>query len=139
MIRSEQAKRIAGWGLHFVVGGIMIFAGVMKLVLAPPQAVETMTKLGLGGQLRLIGAGELVSAVLLLVPFTRSLGILLTSAFWGGVICIHMAHDESYLVPSVLLTLAWLGAWLRQPEPLGTVARHTQHADMPSVEPLVVE
>lgn len=59
------------------------------------------------------GAGEVIAA-LLLIPRTSSLGLHLTSAFWGGAICMHLAKSESFAVPSVLL-LTWVGAWLRVP------------------------
>lgn len=80
-----------------------------------------MGKYGLGGKLQLIGGGELTTAVLLLIPLTSSLGVLLTSAFWGGVICIHMAHGEPYVFPSVLLVLTWVGGYLRNPMILGSL------------------
>lgn len=116
MRASQKAGRITGWVLHALVGGLMFFAGSGKLFgFAPPQVVEAMTQYGLGGKLHLIGAGELLTALLLLVPLTSSLGLLLASGFWGGVICIHMAHGESYVVPSVLLVLTWVGAYLRNP------------------------
>jgi hypothetical protein len=113
MSKFTDRRVIAGQVLHISIGGLMIFAGAAKLLgWFPPEALG---KLGLGGQLHLIGAGELVTGVLLLVPRTSSLGSLLTSAFWGGAICIHMGHGESYVVPSVLLLLSWLGAYLRLP------------------------
>ena len=75
---------------------------------------------GLGDQARLIGAGALLTALLLLVPRTSSLGILLASSFWGGAICIHMAHGEPYVLQAVLLVLSWAGACLRYPATLGS-------------------
>jgi hypothetical protein len=116
MSTLAKVKTVGGWVLHVGIGGLMIFAGSGKLFgFAPPEVVETLQKGGLGEQIRLIGAGELITAVLLLVPRTSSLGVLLTSGFWGGVICFHMAHGESYLFPSVLLVLTWVGAYLRTP------------------------
>lgn len=113
---GTKAMRITGWVLHILVAGMMIIAGTGKLFgFAPREVVSSMTKYGLGDKLQLIGAGELTSAVLLLIPRTSSLGILLTSAFWGGVICIHMSHGESYGFPSVVLALSWVGAYLRNP------------------------
>ena len=83
MKASRSWKTIAGWVLHGLVGGIMLLAGSAKVLgLFPPEQVA---KLGLGVPIQVIGAGELVSAVLLLVPRTASLGVLLTSGFWGGV------------------------------------------------------
>lgn len=120
---TDRARAIVGLVLHVLVGGVMILAGSGKAFgFAPEEIVKTMTGYGLGDQIRLIGAGELASAVLMLIPRTRSLGVLLTSAFWGGVICIHLEHEGlgAVVAPSVLLILTWAGAFLRDPAILGS-------------------
>lgn len=107
---------VAGWIVHLLVGGMMVFAGAGKAFgFAPPEIVTKMNEIGFGDKLVLIGAGELIAAVLMLVPRTLSLGVLLTSGFWGGVICIHMAKGESYAMGSAMLVLTWVGAYLRCP------------------------
>ena len=113
MKASRNWKTIAGWVLHGLVGGIMLLAGSAKVLgLFPPEQVA---KLGLGVPIHVIGAGELVSAILLLVPRTASLGVLLTSGFWGGAICLHMSKAEPFVLQSALLLLTWAGAYLRVP------------------------
>ena len=96
---------LAGLALHILIGGLLIFTGSQKLL--GPVPPEALVKYGLGDQARLIGAGALLTALLLLIPRTSSLGILLASSFWGGAICIHMAHGESYLFQSLVLVLSW--------------------------------
>jgi hypothetical protein len=113
----KERKR---WGkvLHVLIGGLLIFTGSQKVLgLIPPEALG---KYGLGDQARLIGAGAILTALFLLVPRTSSLGILLASSFWGGAICIHMAHGEPFFVQAVLLVLSWAGAYLRNPATLGS-------------------
>src|ERR1700722_9527059 len=106
-------KTITGLVLHVLIAGIMILAGSLKILgLFPPDAVE---KLGLTGWVTVIGAGELATAVLLLVPRTSSLGVLLASSFWGGAICLHMSKGEPFVLQSALLLLTWAGAYLRVP------------------------
>ena len=120
MKESKHVGQRTGLVLHVLIGGLMIFTGSQKVLgLIPPEA---LAKYGLGEQMRLIGAGALLTAFLLLIPRTSSLGILLTSAFWGGAICIHMAHGESYLLQALLLVLAWAGAYLRNPATLSSLA-----------------
>ena len=132
MAGTRQASKVAGLVLHVLIGGLMIFAGSGKLFgFAPPQIVESMRNYGLGDKLPLIGGGELLAALLLLIPVTSSLGVLLTSAFWGGVICIHMAHGEPYLFPSVLLALTWVGGTLREPATLVSF-RRARSAESPA-------
>ena len=110
--------QIAGLVLHILIAGLLVFTGSQKVLgPAPPEA---LVRYGLGEQARLIGAGTLLTGLLLLIPRTSSLGTLLTSSFWGGAICIHMAHGEPYLLQVVLLVLSWAGACLRNPATLGS-------------------
>jgi hypothetical protein len=114
----KNSAKIAGLVLHLLIGGLLIFTGAQKVLgSAPPEA---LVKFGLGEQVRLIGAGAILCALLLLIPRTSSLGILLTSSFWGGAICMHMAHGEPYLFQVVMLVLSWAGAYLRNPATLSS-------------------
>jgi len=89
--------------VHVLIGLVMIGAGSGKAFgFAPPEIVKSMGEIGLGDRMTLIGAGEMIAALLLIVPRTKSLGTLLTSGFWGGVICIHMAHGQDVIMPSVI-------------------------------------
>jgi hypothetical protein len=124
MKATEKWSQVAGLALHVLIGGLMIFAGSGKVLgFFPPDAVA---KYGLGEQILLIGAGELITALLLLIPRTSSLGVLLASAFWGGAICIHMAHGEPYAFQSALLVLTWVGAYLRNPATFSSFAGSRQ-------------
>jgi hypothetical protein len=113
MNERTNRRKIAGLVLHVLIGGLLIFTGAQKVLGADPPA--PLVKYGLGEQARLIGAGAVLTALLLLVPRTASLGLLLASAFWGGAICIHLAHGEPYLFQAVMLVLLWTGAYLRNP------------------------
>jgi hypothetical protein len=118
MKERKNWGKAAGMILHLLIGGLMIFTGSQKVFgSAPPEA---LVHFGLGEQVRLIGAGALLTALLLVIPRTSSLGILLTSSFWGGAICIHRAHGEPYLFQAVLLVLSWAGAYLRNPASLSS-------------------
>ena len=84
MKTTWNRKTIAGLVLHVLLAGIMILAGSAKLFgLFPPEEVA---QLGLSVPIQVIGAGEVATAFLLLVPRTSSLGVLLASSFWGGAI-----------------------------------------------------
>jgi len=115
--RKNWAK-IAGLVLHILIGALLIFTGSQKVLGSVPP--EALVKYGLGEQARLIGAGAILTALLLLLRRTSSLGLLFTSAFWGGAICIHMAHGEHYLLQTVFLVLSWVGAYLRNPTTLAS-------------------
>ena len=124
-------RTITGLVLHVLIAGMMILAGSVKVLgLIPPDA---LAKIGLSGQIVLIGAGELTTAILLLVPRTSSLGVLLASSFWGGAICLHMSHGELYVLQSVLLLLTWVGAYLRVPGMFSSFFR-SRPAPQPSAD-----
>jgi hypothetical protein len=103
-----------GFAIHLLIGALMIFAGSGKAFgFAPAEVGEAMRQYGLGDRLQLIGTGEMIAAILLIVPRTSPLGTLMTSGFWGGVVCIHMANQEDFLFSSAMLALTWVGGLLR--------------------------
>ena len=122
MTTGQKARIGLGWLLVLGVSGLMVFASSGKLLgNIPPEALEPLRKMRLEDKVKLIGAGELISALLLLIPWTASLGVLLVSAFWGGAILTHMSLGESYAFQSALLVATWAGAALRYPPVLGTL------------------
>jgi hypothetical protein len=118
---AKNWGKLIGLVLHVLIGGIMILAGSIKVSgLFPREALE---KFGpLAEQIPLIGVGEILTALLLIIPRTSSLGILLASSFWGGAICLHMRQGDSYAVVAALLVLSWVGAYLRNPGLLSSFA-----------------
>jgi hypothetical protein len=118
MKERKNWGKLVGLVLHLLIGGLMIFTGSQKVLGSVPP--EALVKYGLSEQMRLIGAGAFLSALLLLILRTSSLGMLLASSFWGGAICIHMAHGEPYIFQAVMLVLTWAGAYLRNPAMLSS-------------------
>src|ERR1700722_19708164 len=124
MNTNRNWQKISGWVLHGLVAGSMILAGSMKVFgLFPPEEVA---KLGLGVPIQVIGVGELASAILLLIPRTSSLGLLLTSGFWGGAICLHMSKAAPFVIQSVILLITWVGGYLRVPGAFGSFTALSQ-------------
>jgi uncharacterized membrane protein YphA (DoxX/SURF4 family) len=119
MKTNRNWQAIGGWVLHGLIAASMILAGSAKIFgLFPPEEVA---KLGLSLPIQVIGAGELASAILLLIPRTSSLGLLLVSGFWGGAICLHMSKaNESFVMQSVFLLFTWVGGYLRVPGAFGS-------------------
>jgi hypothetical protein len=115
MSASLRPRGIAGWVILGLVATAMILAASLGIFSSPPQEIKESMP-GIYEYSKLIALVQLVSALLMLIPLTSSLGILLVSAFWGGAICIHVAHKEAqFLIPAVLLALTWIGAYLRDP------------------------
>src|SRR5260221_4842439 len=130
MKATRNWKMIGGWVLHGLIAGMMILAGSAKVFgLFPPEQVA---KLGLSLPIQVIGAGELVSAILLLIPRTSSLGLLLTSGFWGGAICLHVSKCEPFLLQSALLIFTWFGGFLRVPGAFVTFTARSEPKQIPN-------
>src|SRR6267378_5247480 len=120
MKSTRNWQMVGGWVLHGLIAGMMILAGSAKVLgFFPP---EEAAKLGLSLPIQVIGVGELASAILLLMPRTSSLGLLLTSGFWGGAICLHMSKSEPFAIQSVFLLITWIGGYLRVPGAFGRFA-----------------
>lgn len=114
---SEVSKggKIAGWILPGLLTALFCASALAKLTGAEPIR-ESFETFGLSDMAIVIGVGELISALLYLIPRTSSLGVLLLSSHMGGAICIHMAHGELYIFQSIILILVWVGYYVRHPE-----------------------
>ena len=117
---QSRTRRIAGSILIVLMGLLLASSAIVKFAHVP-AVVTQMAALGFsGGKLMLVATLELFSAALFLYPRTRSVGLLVLSSFMGGVICTHVQFGEyaKALAPSFLLSLAWIGSWLRDPQVL---------------------
>jgi hypothetical protein len=129
MSTSNRWFRIAGVVCHVLVGAVLLLAcSGLAFGFAPAKIIEDMKTFGLSDKRQLIGFGGLVTAVLLLIPRTWLLGALAASSYWGGAICTHMAHGESYMPPAVLLILTWAGALLRSTPASTAAAKPSEQA-----------
>jgi hypothetical protein len=116
-IDSEAAsptRRRGGTALIGLVGLILAASSITKLV-GVPAVVQQFEAFGFGGKIVLLGILEATTAVLFLLPRTRSLGLLMISAFLGGAIATHLQHGLVPFPPAIVLALAWAGVWLRHP------------------------
>lgn len=112
------------------MGGLMLIASAAAKFAHVPRVVEQLAAMGFDGtRLTFIAALEVVSAVLFLIPFTRSLGLLLVSSFLGGAIATHLQHGQPIYQPAFVLFLIWLGAWLRHPQILWSLAGNALRAN----------
>lgn len=99
------------------LGAVMLLGSAAAKLAHVPQVVSQMAAAGIvGNRLAFVAVLEVLSALLFLIPATRSAGLLLVSAFLGGAIATHLQHGQSIAPPSFLLVLLWAGAWLRHPE-----------------------
>ena len=115
---SNKWLKVAGVVLHVLIAAFVLFAGSSKVFGLIPQ--EELAKLGqpLRDQLLLIGIGEIIAAILLVLPWTSPLGTLVMSGFWGGVISFHLLGDKDIATGILMLSLTWIAAFLRGSVPL---------------------
>jgi hypothetical protein len=120
-----------------VLMGLAIFlfflSGITKLIHVP----FAMTEMGVlhltGWKLNLVAGVELMSGALLLYRPLRSVALLFNSAHCGGAIVAHLAAGQDFAaVPSaVILSLVWLGAFLRHPEVLWSLRQYAAQTARP--------
>ncbi len=111
---------------------VFIASGITKFVHVP-LAVTEMGLLGLtGSSYMLVASIEITSGVLLLIRPMRSIALLFNSAHVGGAICAHLtAHQYFAMVQSaIVLSLCWLGAFLRHPQILWSLGEVSSSARM---------
>jgi uncharacterized membrane protein YphA (DoxX/SURF4 family) len=125
----KKALSIVGYVLHVLLAALFVFAGSMKLMPEIPEKMMTdMANSGLSVDwVRVIGVGEVVTALLLILPWTFSFGLLMATGLCGGIIATLMTHGKQLLSGEppimfgiVLLVVLWVGAWLRDPRTLCT-------------------
>jgi hypothetical protein len=87
-------------------------SGALKLT-GSPKILETMTALGVGRYVRLLGVMELAFAALFVFPVTMKLGFILASCYFGGAIATELSHDALKINPFLPIVLLWAGALIR--------------------------
>ncbi len=104
----EKVKNIAAWVISGLLTGLYMFSAYGKF--ANPAMMEQMK---LGDWATIIPIGEIISALLFLFPKTNKYGTLLLSSYMGGAIILHMTTAQSIVMPTVVLVLVWVVAYLR--------------------------
>jgi hypothetical protein len=113
-----KGRRIAGLVL-ICLGSIVLIGSAGAKFAHVPKVVNELGAMGFeNGRLTMIAVAEVISALLFLLPITRSVGLLLASAYMGGAIATHVQHGQPFIQPAMILTIIWAGAWLRHPQVL---------------------
>ncbi|HZS46110.1 MAG TPA: DoxX family protein [Blastocatellia bacterium] len=130
----SKGRRVAGNVLIYLCGAVLIFSSSLKFV-HPPAVLAQMNGWGFDSNgVTLIGVIELLCALMFLIPSTRSIGVLLVSAYFGGAIATHLEHGQipQMFSPTLILFLICLGSWLRHPAILWSLGPD-RSSTMPSV------
>lgn len=113
----SKSRIITGWVLAGLLTALFVMSAFGKLS-GSEEMFTNFNKWGLEGRLMLIGLGELIAAILFIIPRTSSLGVLLLTAHMGGAIVTHMSNGESFVFQSAILIVLWITALVRNPEML---------------------
>lgn len=120
----SKTRKITAWILVGLMSALFIMSATMKLMAgADAEIAKNFVKWGLDGKLMLIGTGELIAAILFLIPRTSSLGVLLLSAHLGGAIVTHMSNAEMFVPQVIMLLFVWVANYLRNPEMLASFTK----------------
>jgi len=111
-MKISKSSNIASWVIAGLLTALYLFSASGKLFLHPEQ----MDQMKLGDWRIIIALGEITSALLFLFPKTNKYGTLLLSSYMGGAIILHMTGGMSIAMPTVVLILVWVVAYLRNPE-----------------------
>lgn len=107
----SKMRKIVAWIIAGLLTALYLYSATGKLFLHPEQ----MEQMKLGDWRIIIALGEITSALLFLFSKTNKFGTLLLSSYMGGAIIIHMTSGMSIMMPSVVLILVWVVAYLRNP------------------------
>jgi hypothetical protein len=110
----SKGRRITGWILNGLVSTLLTLSGIAKLVEAE-AVVETLGGSGFGDYIPLLGAIEVLSVILFLIPATRAYGRLAIIAYLGGVIAVECYTGELPAPGIALSVIFWVGLYLRKP------------------------
>lgn len=113
----SKGNRIAAWVLTGLLTAMLLMSAAAKFM--APEMAANFEKWGLGDWRVIIAVGEIVSALLFLVPLTHRVGLLLLSSYFGGAIMIHLSHGEPFTAPALILAAVWATGFVRDPKRLG--------------------
>lgn len=123
----NRSQIILGNALIYIAVLILVASGISKFLGVAPAMTE-MTVLGMTGyKYYLVASLEVLDGILLFYQRFRSIALLLVSAQAGGAICAHLiANQEFAALPSaVVLSICWLGVFLRHPQSLWSTRKLT--------------
>src|SRR5579863_576477 len=133
----DNRARVPAGGIVVTVGGILLLVSAATKLAHSYTVAAELSAFGFDGpKLTLIAVLEVLCAVLLLSPVTRSIGLLLVCSYMGGAIATYVQHDRSFLRPAIVLFILWFGTWLRHPEVLQSFRESQKvHNPAPSFMP----
>lgn len=132
---SNKTANIVAWVMQVAVAGAFIVMGALPKLTSDPMAVELFDRIGGPSfAIYLVGAIELIAAILIIIPKTRVYGAILAAISMVGAIGAHAftplgwmpefpveGTDEMQAQPMVIMAFVFLAlaasvAFLRRDE-----------------------
>ncbi|MES2381691.1 MAG: DoxX family protein [Bacteroidota bacterium] len=107
---TNKTTRIIAIVLMAIPSLMLVMSGVMKLM-ASPQIVDSLGKIGLGSYITLLGIIEILAVALFVYPKTSRIGFLLLCCYLGGALSIELASGHPPMA-AAFLTLLWVSVFL---------------------------
>jgi hypothetical protein len=114
IIMKSKTNKTLKWIPSILVALMISLSACMKLA-SNHQLVEIYTRIGLLSGMMTFGVAELLFTGLFLFNRTMKIGLLLLTGYYGGAMAVELSHGGFFIVPAVILTIVWIGAFLRNP------------------------
>lgn len=105
-------KNIAVGIATAIPAALILMSGIFKLS-GGAEVRTALAQAGVGPYIVALGTMELLFTALFLYPKTMKLGVLLLTAYFAGAIATDISHGRSPVAATVILTLVWVAAFLR--------------------------
>ena len=114
-ITNDVAK--SKWRFIWVLPIAALIITAVPKILSMEFMVTNMEAAGMGHMTFLVGIIELACVIVFLVPQSRKVGFLLTTAYIGGIIAAEWISPTQNPAPGIVLqTLLWIGVYFEYPE-----------------------
>ena len=116
MINRKVLLVIGNILIYFVAIGL--FGSAMAKLMGEKSMIVALSNINFNNPV-LVGIVEMTCALLLAFPPTRRIGVLMCTAYIGGIIVAEQVHYQKPGFGILLACLLWLGAFFRDPDFFG--------------------
>jgi hypothetical protein len=110
---SSKAMVITGWILSVLPCLLLVMSASFKFIQSE-EVVKGFEQQNWPLNTAIpLGAVELASTILYLIPQTAVLGAILLTGYLGGATAVHVRLSEPFWVPVLMGVVIWLGIYLR--------------------------
>jgi len=106
-INTKRTREVTKTVLFALVGAVILYSAVGKFM-QRQAIIDLFTPLGMQDYMMRIAVIQLIIVGCLAYKPLRSLGVLVASAFLGGMIFMMLATDNSPLSAGITLLLLWV-------------------------------